>query len=180
MSLDEKLLAKIQKIQALAERGVGGEKDNAARMLAKLLQKHGLTLDDLGEEKRTVRWFPARDLMERRLACQILAKVCATQKISAYTSKKRRKHIGVEVTPAEAIEFEIHYLTLRRALKEHLQTSFSAFIQANRLFGPSSDDDTPAPITEDDIRVMEMAATIKPTAVAMRLPSHPKTEGRQP
>lgn len=37
--MDEKTQARIKKLQALAERGVGGEKETAARKLQELLKK---------------------------------------------------------------------------------------------------------------------------------------------
>lgn len=41
---DDKVKAKLRKLIALAERGIGGEKENASRVLQKLLDRHGLAL----------------------------------------------------------------------------------------------------------------------------------------
>lgn len=172
-TLDQKVQDKLRKLQALAERGVGGEQVTARRMLDKLLARHGLTLEDLADERRDVRWFPAPTAFEKRLAWQILAKVCNTDSPAAYTSKSHRKQVGVEVTPSEAIEFELHYDTLRKAMAEHFDDAFSAFVQANRLFSslPSAE---PEPLlSERDFRVMNMAATVRPTAVNPRLGRRP-------
>lgn len=46
MTRDE-AIAKARKVRALAERGDPGERDNAARMLAGLMNEHGLTDADL-------------------------------------------------------------------------------------------------------------------------------------
>lgn len=166
---DPRIEAKLRKLLALAERGEGGEKDNAQRMLDKLLARHGLTIADLSDERREIRWFPIVNNYDRRLASQIMAKVSNTFDIGTYKSKGRPKQIGVEVTPAEAIEFEIHYDTLRKALTEHFKDAFSAFVQANRLFpsGPSTDIE-PLP-TERDFRVMAMASAIPATQISPRL-----------
>lgn len=48
MTRDE-AIAKARKVRALAERGDPGERDNAARMLAGLMEDHGLTDADLKE-----------------------------------------------------------------------------------------------------------------------------------
>lgn len=168
-TIDQKIQDKLRKLQALAERGVGGEKANAQRMLEKLLARHGLTLDHLADERRDMHWFAAPTTFERRLACQILAKVCNTDEPPAYRNRKRPKQIGVEVTPAEAIEFELHYDALRKALEEHFQEAFSAFVQANRLFSSLSGDEPEPLISERDLRVMSMASAIQPTAVNPRL-----------
>lgn len=45
--MDEKTIQRIKKLQALAERGVGGEKTTAQKKLAKLLKDNGInSLDD--------------------------------------------------------------------------------------------------------------------------------------
>lgn len=166
-SSDDKLQSRLRKLQALAERGEGGEKENARRMLDKMLARHGLTIHDLTDERREIRWFPAANNYDRRLAAQIMAKVCNTDHPGIYTSKGRPKKIGVEVTPAEAVEFEIHYDVLRKAIADHFDDAFSAFVQANRLFAESGGVDRD--LTERDIRVMEMASATTPTPVNQRL-----------
>ncbi|MFJ3259686.1 DUF2786 domain-containing protein [Pseudomonas sp. NPDC086581] len=165
---DEKVQAKLRKLLALAERGVGGERDTARRMLDKMLERHGLTIDDLCDEQPSIRWFPMANTHERRLASQIMAKVCDTLSPGVYTHRHNRRTIGVEVTPAEAIEFELHYETLRKALAEHFEIAFSAFVQANRLF-PSTPGKDDSPLSEQDMKTIRMAATIQPTPVRSRL-----------
>lgn len=167
--ISPKLDAKLRKLLALAERGEGGEKDNAQRMLDNLLARHGLTIDDLIDERREIRWFPAGNKFDRLLAAQILAKVCNSLEIATYRSNKRRKQIGVEVTPAEAIEFELHYETLRKALAASLDDAFSAFVQVNRLFPCERSDKFDPTLTDRDLRVLAMASAISPTQINPRL-----------
>lgn len=167
--IDPKIQARLRKLLNLAERGVGGEKDNAQRMLEKLLARHGLSMDDLAEERRAIRWFPAINRFDRQLAAQIMAKIGNTDSPGIYTSKKRPKQVGVETTPAEAVEFELHYETLRKALAQHFDDAFSAFVQANRLFSSLPSDDHPAAISDRDFRVMSMAAAVPVTPINPRL-----------
>lgn len=50
--MDEKTIQRIKKLQALAERGVGGEKDTAEKMLQKMLERNGIrSLDELQSEE---------------------------------------------------------------------------------------------------------------------------------
>ena len=50
--MDEKLKARIEKLQALAERGVGGEKTTAQKKLSELLAKNNIeSLEELLEDK---------------------------------------------------------------------------------------------------------------------------------
>lgn len=166
--LSEKVQAKLRKLQALAERGVGGEKDNAQRMLEKLLTRHGLTLDSLAEERREVRWFKYATTMERNLAAQIAYKVIGPSfDQSCYRNKGRRSQIGFELTPSEAVEFDLHYEVLRTALAEHMEIAFSAFIQVNRVFAPGDGDG--GTLTERDMAMLQMASGMKPTEIRQRL-----------
>lgn len=167
--IDPKIQAKLRKLLNLAERGVGGEKDNAQRMLEKLLARHGMTVDDLSDERREIRWFTIGNKYDRRLAAQIMAKICDTLEPDLYTNKQRPKQIGVKVTPAKAIEFEIHFDTLRKALTDHFQEAFAAFVQANRLYPSERSTDIEPSISERDLRVMAMASAIPPTQVAPRI-----------
>lgn len=166
---DAKVQAKLRKLMALAERGEGGEKDNAQRILNNLLARHGLTIDDLNEQYREIRWFSIVNVYDRKLAAQIMSKVCDTCTPGLYTSKGRPKKVGVEVTPAEAIEFELHYDTLRNALAAHFDEAFSAFVQANRLFPATPSGSKDIDLSESDMRVVAMASAIKPTPVRLRL-----------
>lgn len=168
---DEKLQAKLRKLLALAERGEGGEKETAQRMLNKMLERHGMSIDDLATERRQIRWFGFRNSSERRLAIQILAKVCDTHSPDSYTNKRLPKNIGVMVTPAEAIEFELHYEALRKALAEHFKDAYSAFVQANHIF-PASPRESKADagsLSDRDLRMLAMAAAVEPTAVVGRI-----------
>ena len=50
--MDEKTQARIKKLQALAERGVGGEKETAARKLQELLKKNGISsVEELAQDE---------------------------------------------------------------------------------------------------------------------------------
>ena len=41
--MEEKTIERIKKLQALAERGVGGEKETAQKMLNRMLEKNGIS-----------------------------------------------------------------------------------------------------------------------------------------
>lgn len=49
--MDEKTIQRIKKLQALAERGVGGEKTTAQKKLAKLLKDNGINSLDEGHRR---------------------------------------------------------------------------------------------------------------------------------
>lgn len=49
--MDEKTIQRIKKLQALAERGVGGEKTTAQKKLAKLLKDNGMQRQEKPQER---------------------------------------------------------------------------------------------------------------------------------
>ena len=66
--MDEKTIQRIKKLQALVERGVGGEKDTAERMLQKMLKRNGIkSLDELQSEEPEYTLFSYNGKHERKL-----------------------------------------------------------------------------------------------------------------
>ena len=53
MTERERLLEKLGKVKALADRGEGGEKESAERTLAALMKRYGITEEDLEDTKAT-------------------------------------------------------------------------------------------------------------------------------
>ena len=58
------------KLQALVERGEGGEAANAKRLLDKILESHGFTLEKILSEKEEKKWyeFKAKNEYEKRIS----------------------------------------------------------------------------------------------------------------
>jgi hypothetical protein len=171
VKLDEKIQTKLRKLMALAERGVGGEKETARRMLEKMLARHGLTIESLTEEERSIAWFKFSHENERRLGRQLAAKVLNSRDSSAYAlyrSPGRKKQFGVMLTPAEAVEFDLHYDVLRKALAVHTDIAYCAFIQANNVF-PDRVDDEASELTERDLAVVAMASVTAATEINPRI-----------
>lgn len=54
MTERERLLEKLGKVKALADRGEGGEKESAERTLAALMKRYGITEEDLEDTKATI------------------------------------------------------------------------------------------------------------------------------
>ena len=53
MTEREELLRRLERVKALAERGVGGEKENAEALLNRLMAKYGISEEDIEEAHRT-------------------------------------------------------------------------------------------------------------------------------
>jgi hypothetical protein len=138
----EKLLDRLRKIQALARHGVGGEKENAERMLARLLDLHNLTIEDLDGESKMIEWrFKADSGFDIRLVNQIIFKVTNVCNYRIYKYNGKAGLYGCELSAAQAIECEAILAILRPALEDHFQIAFSAFVQSNQIFGDSPAED---------------------------------------
>ena len=61
------LLEKIKRIKALAENGVGGERESAQAMLEKLMRKHEISEEELITDNLEEVWFRYKDENERKL-----------------------------------------------------------------------------------------------------------------
>lgn len=164
----EKARARMLKLLALANQGVGDEAGNARRFLDKLLTTHGMTEADLiGEQKPQRYTFTYRDRAYHDLLVQVLCKVMKSPKLDTM-SRKGRKELMLDLTPAQHIEVECLLSVYRPALKKHMQAAFLAFVVANRITSgkpAEADDDKPAkPPTYDPatLRAMTMATPVTP------------------
>lgn len=151
--MDEKTIQRIKKLQALAERGVGGEKTTAQKKLAKLLKDNGInSLDELQKEKYEYTIFSYNGKHEIKLLRQCMYKVMgAKSDRTAYKPYGRRQKIEIE------LEFEFY----RNVFYEELSTFMDAFIQAQKIFpedAPVGDYDE---FNERDMKIAFMATGIE-------------------
>lgn len=147
----------LQKVKALAEKGFGGEKENAQAILARLMHKYGITEAELNEDQRECAWFPYSDWLQKKLLAQIITKTlgkdCSLYKFG------RKKTVGAYCTTAERIEIEANYEFFKVCMTQELDMFFTAFIHVNDLFPPDAD------IREAD--TAEEAARAKKAAMMM-------------
>lgn len=163
--MTEKTKQLIKKLQALAERGVGGEKETAARKLQQLLDKNGIySLEELEEEKVEYFLFSYNGKHEIKLLKQCMYKVLgAGERIEYYRSRGTRQKIGIYCTMAQKMEIELEFEFYRNVFYEELPSFMSAFIQAQSIFpedAPKSEK-TIYECTAEELREMQMAAGIK-------------------
>ena len=67
--------ALLKKIRALAERGVGGEAENAEKLLARMMKKYGISEAELDEETRVRHDFTYHGGEEKKILRQVVYKV---------------------------------------------------------------------------------------------------------
>lgn len=163
--MNEKTLQRLKKLQALAERGVGGEKTTAQAMLEKLLAKNGIeTLEELETEEVEYFLFSYKGKHEITLLKQCMYKVIgAAAGREYYRSHGTRQKIGIYCTKAQKIEIELEFEFYRNVFYEELDNFMCAFIQAQKIFptdAPRRDIDI-TELTPEDLSRMAMQEAIK-------------------
>lgn len=139
--LTEKQKALIKKVKALAERGVGGEKETAEKKLKVLMKKYGIESLELDEERLDDYDFKFSGSIEKKILRQVIYKVLRDpekmrESIFHYRYGKGSKTtMIVNCTKAEEIEIRIQFDFYRDLWKEEQEVLLDAFIQHHRLFG---------------------------------------------
>jgi hypothetical protein len=170
--MKDNLKRKLEKLLILSKRGIGGEKKNASQILRAMLKKYRLTLLDIKSEKEKMYWFKWCDEFDCRLLNQIMYRILGKD-VSTWTSRKKRKHLGVMVTSTCMMEIEIEHDAYRQKLKDGLNFYYRAFLQKNEIFPDKQlkqmDRDL-TPEEEEAIRmILSMAKNIKKTHIRKQL-----------
>lgn len=129
--------ALLKKIKALAERGVGGEAENAEAILARLMKKYGIEEDELDEQIRRRHDFEYHGKEQEKLLRQVVYKVTGGYAYSLRYTESGRKvktQLGADCTPAEKVEIEFLFDFYARLWERERDAFLAAFIQKHRLF----------------------------------------------
>lgn len=152
-------IERLKKIYALAMRGVGGEKEAAAAILARLTKKYGISLDDLDEEQVKGFDLEFHGEIERKLLLQIVYKV--TGDASNYHSltwvasgRLCRTKARVYCTEAQKVEIEFLHDFYKKLWKREVKALYGAFIQKHRLFGEPKEGEQASEISDEEYAKM--------------------------
>ena len=88
MTEREELLRRLERVKALAERGVGGEKENAEALLNRLMAKYGISEEDIEDTAERDYFIRYHNFWERKLIVQIAYKL-PTSILAAVTAAVR-------------------------------------------------------------------------------------------
>lgn len=133
MNDKDKQIEKLKKIKALAERGIGGEKEGALQLYNKLLAKYELTESDFLEEKVETHWVRFKDYIDAKLIIQLFYKVTGDR--TSYEKIDRRINlVGFDCTEFEYNQFLFYYDFYKEHLQNELDVFISAFIRVNDLY----------------------------------------------
>ena len=149
--------ALLKKIRALAERGVGGEADNAEEILRRLMEKYGVSEDELDEEERRRHDFEYHGKEQEKLLRQVGFKVTggyAYNLVYNATGRKVKTKLGADCTAAEKVEIEFLFDFYTRLWERERAAFLSAFIQKHRIFA-IRDDIEPQKLSREELLKMQ-------------------------
>lgn len=144
----ESVREKLRKLQALAERGYGGEVEAAKAGIKRLCDRYGITPEELldmqdSEKKERYTFDVGRTKINRQLFTQCACKVLNTKSYTCWHIS--RSEIEVELTKAQFIEltelFSWHKANLEVELEEQLKLLIHAYINKHRIFSNVKSDD---------------------------------------
>lgn len=168
-----KLIEQLKKLRTLAARNTNPhESDTAQQMFDSICEKNGITPDEL-MDVREVRWFIKHSDYERRLLQQIIASVLDCDTFTVWKNKRKRNHIGVELSHAEYIKIERLYRIYTADLKKEMERTYRAFLASNSIYPESLKSDSDQELTPDELaelkRIVAMAAVIDVSRVHAEL-----------
>lgn len=163
----ESLKSKLRKLAALAERGVGGEAENARRLMEQICRAYGVSLDDVlnFEEVKRYKFEIGRRKIDLELFMQCYAKVTGKRELSY--RRFSRSEISVELTAYQYAEisslFSWHKENFKRDVENLLETLFLSYCQKHSLFREKSGDEPEEEyqLTPEDIRKLIAAAALR-------------------
>lgn len=178
----ESALMKARKLAALAAAGVGGERENAVRMLEAHLTRHGLTMAALGDESRQMRGLacvldakkPTKDKELRDLGAQTLAYILGRRvkhiKHAVFVVKtpllKPGKITSFFLIEADLTELEHedwlacfqHYapsfVATRIKLRRAVKMPLSGFLHQHDIFPPDDEEEESKPLSRAEIEAL--------------------------
>ena len=146
--------ALLKKVRALAEHGVGGEAENAEKLLARMMKKYGISEEELDEETRVRHDFTYHGGEEKKILRQVVYKVTggyAYELVYTASGRKVRTQLGADCTPAEKVEIASKAPDNQIAMADGGTTNglvlwekekdafLAAYIQKHRIFAIRAD-----------------------------------------
>jgi len=158
-----------KKLKALADKGIGGEKVNAEKMLTDFMKKHDISMEQIEGDKHENYFFTVKD-DEIKLLHQIVGRVNIHIKCYGPFPKSKMKmyalsgNFMITCTPSEYVEIESMHAVYKRLYESELDIFFTAFCHANDLL-VSNPDKKDKKMTKEEakdfLRIHEISSKIK-------------------
>lgn len=124
------------KLKELAKRGINGEKENATKLLHKLMKKYGISEEEIQEEEKKDVIITLKNQAEKRICRQILYAYFDNMPIYKCSLRSRTQYC-LEMTAAQEIEFKYLLSVYLDSFYEEQDIFINAFIQKNKIFPPN-------------------------------------------
>lgn len=196
----ERILQRLAKMKALAAGGVGGERENAARLLDRIAAKYRIDLDGIGSEEErdhvladlTAGW--KLDLASQLLALMRIEKYghppageghCClmahrTRNPVLPGDRWKVEFYFARCTDAQFVELQAKFSVLSRDYERQRKAFYRAFLVANDLLVPF-DPEIAAKATAEEMAEAEeadrLALGIRRSSLARQLPPRMPAEG---
>ena len=177
----EEILERLRKMKALADRGVGGERENAERLLAEIAAEHGINLAELEEVKLDDFYVTLKESWKWKM----LSQLCALKRqelkmegasleghrMSTWKCRGKNLYSVSKCTKAEWLELMAKFEVLARAYKRQQEDFYHAFLMANDLL--LEPDDEAKPLSREErsrlFRIAQMSMGIEKSQLNKQL-----------
>lgn len=149
----------LKKIKALSEHGIGGEKDNAEKLLSKLLAKYNISEVEIVSDtvnKYEIKYRNSEKQLLEQVAYSVLGENLNTYKYKYL----RKKALFVECTLFQSIEIKSKYEHYSRAYRKQLDIFHHAFIIKNNIY-PENQKSQAKKLSPEEKAALEMSLSIE-------------------
>lgn len=146
--MNEKVLNLAKKLKALADRGVGGEANNANEKLQQLCRKYNISISEIEEDAVSIHCFFLGDtFFELKFFKQIVYSVNPIgRRIFQYKYKMKRApgkiRMGIECTSSEFVEIMAKFEFFFSDFQKQSDLFYRAYIQKNRIYKKNTGEHT--------------------------------------
>ena len=170
-------------MKLLADRGVGGERENAERLLAEIAAQYGINLADLEGERLEDFYVTLKESWKHKM----LSQLCALKRqelkregvslegdrMSTWECRGENIYSVSSCTKAEWLELMAKLEVLSRAYKRQLDDFYEAFLMANNLLLEPDDDKEQKELSREErsrlFRVAQMSMGIEKSQLNKQL-----------
>lgn len=137
----DKKIEILKKLKALADRGIGGEKENAELLLKKYMKKYNISSKEINEDEKKKIYLNFKNEIELKLSSQILYAFFNDSPIYKQKEKGKRAKYYTILTTSQEIEFRYIYSVYLESFKKQELIFYRAFINKNNIFPKEANTD---------------------------------------
>lgn len=160
--MESKVIELAKKLKALADRGIGGEKENAIMFLERLMQQHGITYSDIegdAVKEHKIYYDKKHFDITRQIIASVIGKLSrANYSEFKYVQSNGKRAFGIVCTDAEYMLMEAKLNFYIKVYEDEMALFYSAFIQRNELYqkaGSTTQQQEPEVLSDEELLRLE-------------------------